>query len=438
MTALWLGFAGSVVLTLGLGAFETAKTLDSAKGDPGSAPKFQTRAPAKRIWPNEPSDATLRLSASADGETLFLIGRIDPGSYGKFRRFATAHPKAETLFLGSPGGIVLEGYLIGVYVREQRIKTYVGAICASSCTQILIAGTDRAAAPGAHLGFHESWRLGDDGIAVGSQTGEKHQDAIMRAAYDRSGIDGAFADRALSTSFKSMWYPSLEEMEKAHVLTRRSLTNEIVPPLAADISKSAIGESLLKDRMWQLLQQEDPKLYRDSVDAAWYAAQGGVDPTLLGAIAQEEVSKVIWPRMAVASDEAVEASVSLILDQVRIQKATSGGRCADTTDMDWDFVPDAGLLERERNVYRLVLETTTMQKPMTQPKALKKLRPVMMRLRAKLPHYTQEEATRSPAARCARLSAILEEIAAAPLSDRISMMRALMTLGDIGQDEKSE
>lgn len=158
---------------------------------------------------NEPT----RISASEDGSALIVEGPITDGAYESFQRALRAYPIARHVILKSPGGLMFEADRIAHVVRGRRMTTYAQTLCASACTVILIAGSDRTAAPGTRVGFHRP------NVSL-SRTPERTM-RLTRRLYERAGLARSFTDRIYATPFESVWYPGVDEMISAGVLTRR-------------------------------------------------------------------------------------------------------------------------------------------------------------------------------------------------------------------------
>jgi hypothetical protein len=156
-----------------------------------------------------------RISASEDGSALIVEGPITDGAYASFQRAARAYPIARQVILRSPGGLMFEADRIAHLVRERRMATYAQTLCASACTVILIAGRDRAAAPGTRVGFHRP----DVSLSRTPATTMR----LTRQLYERAGLAPTFTARIYATPFESVWYPGVDEMIRAGVLTRRVL-----------------------------------------------------------------------------------------------------------------------------------------------------------------------------------------------------------------------
>ena len=154
-----------------------------------------------------------RISASEDGSALIVEGPITDGAFANFQRALRAYPIARHVILKSPGGLMFEADRIAHVVRERRMTTYAQTLCASACTVILLAGRDRTAAPGTRVGFHRP------NVSLSRTPARTLQ--LTRRLYERAGLAASFTARIYATPFETVWYPGVDEMIAAGVLTRR-------------------------------------------------------------------------------------------------------------------------------------------------------------------------------------------------------------------------
>lgn len=93
----------------------------------------------------------------AHPDVIELKGEITPASALAFRRTLLAAPEAKILVLDSPGGSVTAGLLIADDVHTRRLATVIpsGSTCASACSYIFLAGSERQA--DGRLGVHQMW-----------------------------------------------------------------------------------------------------------------------------------------------------------------------------------------------------------------------------------------------------------------------------------------
>ncbi len=421
-------FSG-IALCLGLNAASLAADPVTVPAKP-VAPT-ETKADPDKPRSLEPDDQTLRVSGSTDGKTIFMIGKLDGGSYLKFRRVALTLPKADTVFLGSKGGLVLEGYLIGTLVRERKMKTFVDAMCASSCTQIFIAGSERIAGPNAKVGFHESYRTDENGMPIEEEPGTKNRNALMRASYARSGIANDFVTKALATPHSDMWYPDFAEMEKAKVLTRRAMGTEWRPPFTLGQSRAAIEESLLKRPFWQELQKREAKLFDEAVDGAWRSGQVGLASDQIPAHAQAIASDTLMERLSIAPDDVVDGYLSLINDQIQKTRGIDVSQCAafgNRSGAAEGAVSPQEFLDRELGLLHHMLTSPPVAPAITEAKARKIILPVYFRVFRD--GYSPRNANaKTPEFQCGFAASLFGNIAAMPRKKRIVAMRSMMIFG---------
>jgi hypothetical protein len=173
---------------------------------------------------------SMQITVASDGRALILKGAFGAGTAERVKTFLGAAPAVRTLQLDSIGGRLLEAERLATIVRERQLDTYVQGECMSACTYVFLAGKDRAATPEAKIGFHKP----------SSVRGVDQKDLAavdkMSQIYRDAGIPEAFIQHAVSTPANSMWYPSGDELIRAHVITRvlpgdevKSRTQERLP-----------------------------------------------------------------------------------------------------------------------------------------------------------------------------------------------------------------
>ncbi|MBT4710508.1 MAG: hypothetical protein HOB82_03150 [Alphaproteobacteria bacterium] len=146
-------------------------------------------------------------------------------------------PGITTLSLASDGGDPESAFLMAGLIIDFGLDTHVVGDCASACTYIFLAGTNRTMEPDARLGFHqtrweaepmqqfyEEWQVGFgwqdtfDFAAWAYSDGANDVVLGLRFMIER-GIDPLFAITALETKSDDIWFPTSLEMTAAGVLT---------------------------------------------------------------------------------------------------------------------------------------------------------------------------------------------------------------------------
>lgn len=145
---------------------------------------------------------------------LEISGGIGFGLTRQVREQLDAHRGISVVRLESGGGRGLEATRMRELITARGLSTRVSTHCESACTIIFMAGKSRELTKAGKLGFHAPWK---DGISLvdPQQSMRKDREALMA-----SGIDTAFLDKAFSTPSQEMWYPSIDELVQARVVTR--------------------------------------------------------------------------------------------------------------------------------------------------------------------------------------------------------------------------
>jgi hypothetical protein len=86
------------------------------------------------------------------GDTITMSGRIGPTDPLKLSRLIGEG--AHAIVLESPGGLVAAASYMAEMIREAGLTTIVSGDCASACTVMFYAGTDRRLS--GRLGFHRA------------------------------------------------------------------------------------------------------------------------------------------------------------------------------------------------------------------------------------------------------------------------------------------
>ena len=280
---------------------------------------------AQDVVPAEPPAAKsvqTQIYVSDDGFTLYLIGPVNYGTYFDFIRIARKHPKIKTIFLGSEGGTAIDGLLIANQVRRRGYNTHVSHYCASTCTQIFMAGAKRSADPLAKIGFHRSYLVDEKGVVIEEKVlaeGEEKTaatlseafgldgDAALRLSYSRAGLTDAFITRVLAVPGSDMWHPERTQLESDGVL------NSQAPTLAEPKDGMNIEQvqALVEAQpFWTASKLHSPASFDEAILKLWRARNVGVAPDAAYWSARN-------PLIAAANTQFVFAPDG-ILDQVAV------------------------------------------------------------------------------------------------------------------------
>jgi hypothetical protein len=147
------------------------------------------------------------------GAEIEFRGGLRAGSAAELERVLKATPRANVLRINSMGGRIREAKEMERLVRARGMSTYTTEECAGAATWVFISGKERVLARGARLGFQEGI---DRSLSVEQQASV---DNLVRQKMLSVGISETFINRALTTENGKMWYPSVEEMRSAGVIT---------------------------------------------------------------------------------------------------------------------------------------------------------------------------------------------------------------------------
>ena len=176
-----------------------------------------------------------------EGRELKFSGGITFGVAKEFERFLDAMPKVTMVLLETVGGRAKEAERIGDLIKGRGLDTRVTRQCMSACTTIFLSGRERTVSSKAQLGFHQPNFPGltDDQRA-----------AIILAEKNRlqqQGVTLEFAEKAITASPDSMWFPTTAELLAGRVVTKVSDRSPLAPlsPAADDSAApdlSAFGD----------------------------------------------------------------------------------------------------------------------------------------------------------------------------------------------------
>jgi hypothetical protein len=253
-----------------------------------------------------------------DGTELEFSGEIVIGTARAFAQALDAAPQVKVLHLNSNGGKLDEADRIAAKVAGRKLVTYVSDECVSACTHIFLAGRERWIGDHGKLGFHRPYysALVDfNRLAITSQEGK----------YLRSfGIPENFVAKVLSTPGSSMWYPSGEELARAHVISGVAKKGGF-----ADSGELAdLAEILLQVPIYASLKQADPKLFEAFLDAVLQERQDGDGAKEILASAGELFGEVIDRLLPHAPDPLVLAQTSIYLGYMDELKSVDPESCA--------------------------------------------------------------------------------------------------------------
>lgn len=149
------------------------------------------------------------VDVSQDGTALVFSGEIGSGALNEFNEALSSAPAVTTITLASPGGLVVPAMEIASIVHALGISTEIpsGAICASACSIIFLAGEGRQAL--GQLGVHQ---MSADGS--GAVSGVQFILAEMLDAFENYGVDRRVSRHMLTTPPEAMYFFSDFELKE--------------------------------------------------------------------------------------------------------------------------------------------------------------------------------------------------------------------------------
>ncbi|WP_417700986.1 ATP-dependent Clp protease proteolytic subunit [Pseudophaeobacter sp.] len=160
--------------------------------------------------------ARYSLALSSDGTAIVFDGEITFGLTKALKALMLRHPEVRRIGLSSPGGHIYEARGVAKLVQAQEVSTQALGLCASACTLIFAAGTQRVLAPQAQLGFHGYSLDVFGGLPQIDLTAEQEKD---RRFLISQGISDDFINQVYATAPTELWRPSPDVLRRAGVLT---------------------------------------------------------------------------------------------------------------------------------------------------------------------------------------------------------------------------
>lgn len=360
--------AAAALLSFGaapLLAQSRADTREAGRTAP-TAPTVPTPPPQVTIAPAPPapvkSQPGIKVTLSADGQTIYLVGMIMDGSFHRFDEVLRGAPKARTVHLSSAGGYTIEARMIAALVRKRKLDTYVEFYCASACTQIFAAGRQRTIGPSGQLGFHQAVLLNERGGAgkVRLRTDRKlsattvfgvNGNDTLRLAYELAGIDPAFIDKALAFSHDNMWLPSSAELSAAHVITRQADKPELPPAPGGGGTRDEVRARLLQGGLWRAALASRPGLTEKTIDEVWRTSNSGLTFDDAAAVGRTSLVLAATRTLGRAPDALLARSLAIYTGSAASQRergypacTTKIGELAERTSQDLAFEQQEDLL----------------------------------------------------------------------------------------------
>jgi hypothetical protein len=171
-----------------------------------------------KSWHAVTTDGWTPLTITADPilGRIVVSGYITQDSDRLFKAVLHANPSMKLVQIESYGGYVEEAMAMARIIRESNLDTVTMRRCASACTLMFVAGTNRYLGAEARFRFHRS---GYDGMPTSEMQEELDQE--LAQFYISMGAGPEIATGELATPFHSYWEPTQGELFVANYATLR-------------------------------------------------------------------------------------------------------------------------------------------------------------------------------------------------------------------------
>lgn len=365
-----------------------------------------------------------------DGHAVLFTGGMNDGAADALEAALRRAPNATAVVLRSEGGWLREGTLVADVIRRHHLRTYVERACASACTIAFLAGKDRAAAPGARIGFHRPRAVGADHDQTPGAT-----DSELWSAYAAAGLPDAFIRRVQNTPFEQMWFPSAQELLDNHVVTRASPGGEYATMATQLTTRDALAAELRSGALYAALERKYPAHFSRLLDTVWQALQRNANDAEVTALLHTQSAKLYRALIPTAPDVLLFANAQLTIDEAHALQRLSPEACVAYLDGTADAAAAAArlpraLIAREQTLFSDLVQAADPEHVpvVTRAQAL----PALQLAVAALPLQEQRvltlptlRHTTPPAERCQALIAFAHSILALPEAERALALRGM-------------
>jgi hypothetical protein len=161
-------------------------------------------------WKEDPQWGERGVKILDDGSAIEVFGALTRSVSEQLASALTTNQSVRVVVLDSHGGRFPPARAMMQLIRSRGLDTLVKGQCSSHCVLAFLGGKRRCAVDGALIGFHSP--------TFGGETAESNLQTV-RDLMIAAGVDKAFLDKAFSSDPSKAWYPSMEELVKARVVT---------------------------------------------------------------------------------------------------------------------------------------------------------------------------------------------------------------------------
>ncbi len=279
-------------------------------------PQVAERA-ALLVW-RDPLGAA-RMELSADGRRLRLTGAIARGDGDRFQALLQTAPAAQWLILQSDGGRLAEAQQIAAAVRTRGLATRATGTCSDVCPLVFLAGSTRQLLPGGRLGFHR--------LTVGpfNPPYQRWANGVQRQLLLAAGLTPHMATKALATPPALLWFPDLDELTSAALVSVPERPLDVDLPLPGTASVAEYTEALSASPLWQALERRFPGVAAEAAQRMFSAGGGGAEAVQIAG--QTVVGQRLPLLLAQASPETRWLYTEILQAQVEHLRTVDAAAC---------------------------------------------------------------------------------------------------------------
>ncbi len=260
-----------------------------------------------------------RMELSADGRRLRLQGPIARGDGDRFQALLQSAPAAQLLILHGSSGRLAEARQIATAVRARGLATRAAGECSDVCAFVFLAGSKRQLLPGGRLGFHR--------VSVGAANPpyQRWANAELRQLLRADGLTPHMATKALATPPALMWFPDLDELTSAALVSVPERPLDVDLPVAGTASVAEYAEALSASPLWQALDRRFPGVAAEAAQRMAHAGAGGAEAVQIAG--QAVVGQRLPLLLAQASPETRWLYTEILQAQVEHLRAVDAAAC---------------------------------------------------------------------------------------------------------------
>ncbi len=263
----------------------------------------------------------LEIQLSADRRSVRLSGPFGMGAAGRFQRTLNSAPELRRVVLESPGGRLFEAHEIATAVHERGLQTRAIGDCASACTLVFVAGSQRSLAPTARLGFHRA------SVPSSNPLHDQLANRTLASLYGDAGLPRYFIDQVLRTPSWSIWFPAVDALVAAGILPPPTLLPELDATLAPDAPAAAYREVLSSNLLWTALEERQAGAIDDGAARMQAARQRGLDAEAAAREAQAAALDAVPVVLRSAGMSALDRFLAALSAELRERRPAGDASC---------------------------------------------------------------------------------------------------------------